>query len=105
MSFCMNAGVGDDGDLYAAMAELRQDCDIAATIDAVSHPVHYTSGGIECIDAMESALTREEFRGYLRANILKYIWRYDRKGAPVQDLRKAEWYLRRLIGEVGRDAD
>lgn len=105
MSFCMNAGVGDDGDLHTAMAELRRYRDKGATTDAVAHPAHYTSGGIECIDAMESALTREEFRGYLRANILKYIWRYDRKGAPVQDLRKAEWYLRRLIGEVGRDAD
>lgn len=73
--------------------------------DDVEHPAHYTSGEIECIDAMRAALSHEEFVGYLRANVMKYIWRYDHKGAPVQDLRKAEWYLRRLIGEVGRDAD
>ena len=109
MSFCMNAGIGDDGDLHAAMAELRNNCEIAAkptaTTDAVSHPAHYTQGGIECIDAMQAALTHAEFVGYLRANVIKYIWRYDRKGAPVQDLRKASWYLDRLIGEVGRDED
>lgn len=108
MSFCMS--VMDD-DLNVAVPELRhnceklrQDCDKGATTDAVSHPSHYTSGTIECIDAMESALTHAEFVGYLRANVIKYIWRYDRKGAPVQDLRKAAWYLDRLIGEVERDA-
>lgn len=73
--------------------------------DNVEHPAHYTSGEIECIDAMRAALTHEEFVGYLRANVMKYVWRYDRKGAPVQDLRKAEWYLRRLIGEVERGED
>lgn len=73
--------------------------------DNVAHPSHYTQGEIECIDAMRAALTHEEFIGYLRANVLKYLWRYDCKGAPVQDLRKAEWYLRRLIGEVERGED
>lgn len=105
MSFCMGVMDGHDDDLHAAMAELRQGCGKGATNDAVDRPSHYTSGGIECIDAMEAALTHAEFVGYLRANVLKYIWRYDRKGAPVQDLRKAEWYLRRLIGEVERGED
>lgn len=103
MSFCM--GVMDD-DLNVAVPELRHNCEkLRHSCDIVASPAHYTQGGIECIDAMKAALTPEEFRGYLRANVMKYIWRYDRKGAPVQDLRKAEWYLRRLIGEVGRDAD
>lgn len=101
----MNVMDGHDGDLHTAMAELRQDRDKGATTDAVAHPAHYTSGEIECIDAMRAALLHEEFVGYLRANVMKYIWRYDRKGAPVQDLRKAEWYLDRLIGEVARDED
>ena len=108
MSFCMNAGIGDDGDLHTAMAELRNNCDIAAkptaTTDAVSHPAHYTQGGIECIDAMESALTHEEFRGYLRGNCIKYLWRCELKGKTVQDLLKAAWYLDRLTREVERDA-
>lgn len=73
--------------------------------DNVAHPSHYTQGEIECIDAMRAALSHEEFVGYLRANVIKYIWRFDRKGTPVEDLRKAAWYLDRLIGEVGRDED
>ena len=68
--------------------------------DNVSHPAHYTGGGIECIDAMKSALTPDEFRGYLRGNAVKYLWRYDRKGEPVEDLRKAAWYLDRLTDEM-----
>lgn len=65
--------------------------------DAVQHPSHYTGGDIECIDAIRSALTPEQFEGYLRGNILKYLWRYPDKNG-VEDLRKAQWYLNRLIG-------
>ena len=43
--------------------------------DAVNNPSHYNSGGIECIAAIQAALTPEEFRGYLKGNILKYTWR------------------------------
>ena len=94
------------GELRHSCDKLRHSCETTMSQqenDAVAHPAHYTQGGIECIDAMRAALTHAEFVGYLRANVLKYIWRYDRKGAPVQDLRKAAWYLRRLIGEVERD--
>jgi len=52
---------------------------------------------MECIDWIEAALTPEEFRGYLKGNMLKYQWRYASKGNPVQDLRKADWYLRKLL--------
>ena len=69
--------------------------------DPVASPAHYTSGGIECIDAMEAALTPEEFRGYLRGNCIKYLWRCELKGRTMEDLEKCEWYLERLIAEVG----
>lgn len=69
--------------------------------DPVASPAHYTSGGIECIDAMEAALTPEEFRGYLRGNCIKYLWRCELKGRTMEDLEKCEWYLKRLIAEVG----
>jgi hypothetical protein len=39
------------------------------------NPEHYRQGGIECIDAIEAALTPEEFRGYCKGNAMKYIWR------------------------------
>lgn len=64
--------------------------------DLVNHPVHYTDGGIECIEAIESQQTLEEFRGYLKGNIAKYLWREKHKGG-TESLKKAQWYLNRLI--------
>jgi hypothetical protein len=66
--------------------------------DQVNHPAHYIeNGGIECIEAIESQLTKEEYQGYLRGNCVKYLWRWKNKGG-VQDLKKCKWYLDRLIG-------
>jgi hypothetical protein len=64
-------------------------------VDMVNQPPHYTAGGIECIDAIESALTTEEFRGFCKGNALKYSWREKNKGGD-EDLKKAQWYLNRL---------
>lgn len=63
--------------------------------DVVNHPEHYTQGGIECIDAIQAALTPEEFRGYCKGNAMKYIWRERLKGG-AESLSKAQWYLDRL---------
>jgi hypothetical protein len=65
--------------------------------DQVNSPLHYASGAVECIDAIEASLTWEAFCGYLKGNIQKYLWRYEDKGNAIQDLQKAEWYLKRLI--------
>lgn len=64
--------------------------------DTVNHPSHYIDGGIECIEAIESQLTNDEYRGYLKGNIAKYIWRERMKGS-TESLKKAQWYLDRLI--------
>ena len=64
----------------------------------VNHPAHYTSGGIECIDGIKSALTDEEFFGYCKANCIKYLWRENHKGG-LESLKKAQWYLNLLIKE------
>lgn len=65
--------------------------------DTINHPSHYTDGGmIECIDAIEASLSYEEFRGYCKGNIQKYIWRERMKGG-VESLKKAAWYIDRLI--------
>ena len=66
------------------------------THDPVNHPDHYTNGSIECIDAIRSALTPEEFRGYLKGNIIKYVWRERLKGQN-ESLDKAGWYLTHLL--------
>lgn len=65
--------------------------------DTVNHPSHYIeSGGIECIEAIEAQLTSEEYKGYLRGNCVKYLWRWTNKGG-LTDLKKCQWYLDRLI--------
>jgi hypothetical protein len=64
--------------------------------DPVDAPAHYQGDKMQCIDAMEAMLSVDEFRGYLRGNVFKYQWRFREKGG-VEDLRKARWYLDRLI--------
>lgn len=69
--------------------------------DVVNSPSHYKDqGSIECIEAIESQLTPEEYQGYLRGNCVKYLWRWRNKGG-VQDLKKSQWYLNRLIETEG----
>lgn len=66
--------------------------------DNINHPAHYTAGRIECIDAIEAALERHynAVDAWLTGQIIKYIWRWPMKGG-VEDLKKAEFYLNRLI--------
>ena len=45
-------------------------------------------------------MTAEEFTGYLKGNCMKYLWRYKYKGKPVEDLKKCQWYLNKLIASV-----
>lgn len=59
---------------------------------------HYTNGFIECIDAIKSALTEEEFRGFCKGNIIKYTWREKHKGGD-KDLVKAKDYINFLLDE------
>lgn len=66
------------------------------TSSPVVSPDHYNSGPIECIDAIEASMSRDEFLGYLKGNTMKYLWRYGYKGKPEEDLNKAEWYLDKL---------
>lgn len=64
--------------------------------DDINYPPHYTSGTIECIEAIRASMTIDAFAGYLRGNCIKYLWRYKHKGG-VQDLQKGEFYLKALI--------
>ena len=67
------------------------------TGDVRVHPVE------DAFEAIEAALTPEEFRGYCKGNSLKYTWRERYKGKSVEDLRKARWYLDRLIDVLEND--
>ena len=70
-----------------------------SNVDMVNSPPHYNQTGIECIHAI-SAATNDGFKYYLQGNILKYLWRFDYKDKPLEDLKKAQWYLDKLIEEV-----
>jgi len=64
--------------------------------DPVEKPIHYAASSVECIEAIEAQLTPEEFRGYLKGNVAKYMWRERTKGGK-ESLQKARWYLNKLI--------
>lgn len=67
-------------------------------VDVVNSPSHYKKGGIECIDAIRSALTEDEFRGFCKGTALAYIWRLGHKDAAEIDAAKTEWYVSWLKG-------
>ena len=60
--------------------------------EAVNHPKHYNAhpSGVECIDVVEHM-------SFNLGNVIKYLWRADEKGASIEDLKKAAWYLQREI--------
>ena len=67
--------------------------------DVIEHPAHYTQG-IECMDYIESHALN-----YARGNVIKYVTRagLKDKSKEAEDLKKAEWYLRREISRVERE--
>jgi hypothetical protein len=73
----------------------------AKTSDPVN-PEHYKKGGIECIDAIRSMLTEEEWRGFLKGTAMAYIWRLGYKDAPEQDAKKTLWYVSWLANQDPR---
>ncbi len=61
------------------------------------NPAHYDGNkGVSCIEAISNAFTEDEFRGFLWGNVMKYMWRWPKKGGLV-DLTKAKWLIERLI--------
>ena len=67
--------------------------------DNVNHPPHYTKGDIECIDGIKASMSNAEYLGYLKGAVMKYLWRYQYKNKPEEDLKKCLWYLQRMIEE------
>lgn len=73
--------------------------DTGNIVDNVNSPSHYGQGKIEAIEYISDFLTPEEYQGFLRGNIAKYLHRFPYKNG-IEDLKKAQWYLERLIQEV-----
>ena len=69
--------------------------------DPVNSPSHYCKGeGIECIDAIDAAISDlSGSEAHYTATALAYLWRWRSKNG-AQDLKKARWYLDRLIERV-----
>jgi hypothetical protein len=75
------------------------------TPSAVSHPSHYNQGGIECIDAIKAATVGlNGFEGFCAGNAIKYLFRWKHKNG-VEDLKKCQWYVDRLIEEESGNED
>ena len=87
-----------EGRTAAEVEEIVADVNQAiAQHDAVNHPEHYTAGGIETIDFIETKTLN-----YRLGNVVKYITRADHKGDRLENLKKAQWYLNREIEKSGK---
>ena len=81
---------------------------LVSSSDNVNHPSHYASSKIECIDAMEAMVNQgrdylielDGHEQYCWQVIFKYIWRFPFKNNSLEDLKKAQWYLHRLIARL-----
>jgi predicted HAD superfamily phosphohydrolase len=76
------------------------DNSVIETDDPVNQPSHYKQGNRETIEVIKDYMTDDEFVGYLKGNVIKYVGRFKFKGNPLQDLKKASWYLNKLIKET-----
>jgi len=91
MSLCKDPYHPKDGEGHICLT-----CGQTGSVERVDHPLHYNQhpSGIECITIVEHMT-------FNLGNAVKYIWRADHKGeTPIEDLRKARWYLEREIAKL-----
>jgi len=88
--------------MLAGIGEVCEPATPTTSNDPVNHPSHYTTGGIECIDALNAMMQgyKTADTGALAWQIVKYVWRAPLKGNMAQDLGKAKFYLDRLISKT-----
>lgn len=87
-----------DTEQIGRMVQRDSPMDMPPVHDPIN-PSHYKMGKVQCIEAIKSSLTEEEFRGYCKGNVIKYTWR-ERFKAGRESLEKAKWYLTYLLDEV-----
>jgi hypothetical protein len=71
--------------------------------DPVNHPTHYETGKFECIEVMEDVFGADAVKDFCICNAFKYLWRHKHKNG-LEDLKKAAWYLNKVIGLEDGDA-
>ena len=88
---------------------MRKKSEYDIVLERINSPAHYTQGEIECIDAIEASMPREQFIGFLKGNEMKYNWRFDTKGihdgmteeekmlVKFENLGKGGYYKKRLL--------
>lgn len=64
--------------------------------DPVHHPSHYKRNGVECIQITEDM-------SFCLGNAVKYLFRAGAKGPPIEDMRKAIWYIEREIARLEKE--
>lgn len=70
--------------------------------DAINHPKHYTQGSMETIDIIFNVIEPIDNPNVAMCigNSIKYLSRFTHKGKPVEDLKKAVWYINKAIEEM-----
>lgn len=92
-------GINDDR-LLVSLNDLPLVSEKYPEHDNINHPLRYTKGDIECIDAIKAATVgKTGIEAVCVANVVKYLWRYEEKNG-LEDVKKARWYLERLINEL-----
>jgi hypothetical protein len=97
--------INREGNL-AGIAEPRKGTNMKEDVwEHINRPAHYNSNTMETIDLIRDSMESEEYRGYLKGNIFKYVsrFRYKEKENPLKDLLKAQWYLCKLIEDMKND--
>ena len=86
---------------------MNQDADEKPAENAVDHPNHYNQGSIECIDALNAMVEGWDnpVAAVLAWEAVKYIWRHPFKGKPVEDIKKAQFYLEQLVNQYEREKE
>ena len=97
---CMKCGFTLDDDLICGECEMNNN----TKYDPVNKPSHYnhTDNGVECIDYIEQVLGIDGFIAYCKGNAMKYQHRANYKGNPLEDSKKAQWYIDRMIKTMER---
>lgn len=73
--------------------------------DYVNNPPHYSGKKFQCIDIMEDVFGKETLINFCILNSFKYLWRYNKKFNPMEDLKKAQWYLNKAISLYAKPTD
>lgn len=92
-------GINDDR-LLASLNEFPLVSEKYPRHDNINHPLRYTKGDIECIDAIKAATVgKTGIEAVDVGHVIRYLWRYEEKDG-LESVKKAEWYIKHLINEL-----